>query len=664
MAMRITTKMMQSTSLRNLNANKSLEAKLTNQLATGKKIDRPSDDPVIAIRSLRLNSSLDKIDQYYNKNVTDAKNWLDLTSKSIGLVADLFTNDITQNLIKLKSDYLTPEDRKNVINGLRGAATEVYSIGNTDSGGRTIFTGYRTDLPLTLPSDKTEKNTITEQFTNQDIKTLTYVATGKLKDINEGNFASIGAYQYDVTTNEIYRMRLAYADIDIEKITDENKTLYAHSTTSYGAYVNIGYMTDTNPVKSGTYEGMTPLTTSSFTAYVNVDTTIGYTDKAFIKIMDTSVNPPVPLGPPTTSAEGNLKSPSGNDYFAMGEKSTVTLSDGSTCTVEFTKDGKIQITSNDMDPEESVSIGYTKTTDADGNVVAEMDKKYLTSLQVTGFYPDGSDEAYESVLGSENADKITYIAETGELLLGKNIQERLSKLPKDRELRVTYDKTEWNKDDLDPVHYFYTERAAKDNTNRTLKYNENFLKDPTASGKQIIEYDMGNAQSLRVNTTADELFTHDIGRDIEEVLSLVDQYYLLYDNYDTVKGMIDSEKYVDDDLTMLKQQLEALGKAKTLVHDKLSARIDELEKDFGKEEGSYRSRAIAADSACGARGARLTLIQNRLGVQQTSFEELVSENEDINYEEVAIQIKSLQMMYQAALSSISYVLQTSLLDFI
>ena len=65
MAMRITTKMMQNRSLNNLNTNKTLQEKLTTQLSTMKKITRPSDDPVIAIRSLKLNSTLNKIDQYY-----------------------------------------------------------------------------------------------------------------------------------------------------------------------------------------------------------------------------------------------------------------------------------------------------------------------------------------------------------------------------------------------------------------------------------------------------------------------------------------------------------------------------------------------------------------------------------------------------------------------
>ena len=52
--MRMTNKIMRSNSLYNINQNKILEDKLNTQLATGSKVNRPSDDPVVAIRALRL----------------------------------------------------------------------------------------------------------------------------------------------------------------------------------------------------------------------------------------------------------------------------------------------------------------------------------------------------------------------------------------------------------------------------------------------------------------------------------------------------------------------------------------------------------------------------------------------------------------------------------
>lgn len=58
------------------------------------------------------------------------------------------------------------------------------------------------------------------------------------------------------------------------------------------------------------------------------------------------------------------------------------------------------------------------------------------------------------------------------------------------------------------------------------------------------------------------------------------------------------------------------------------------------------------------------MVENRLSMEQTNFEELVSINEDADYTDLVIQLKSIEMTYNAALSSISYVMQTSLLDFI
>ena len=121
MAMRITTKMMQNTSLRNLNINKYRQEKLTNQLATGKKISRPSDDPVIAIRALKLNASLDKIDQYYEKNAADAESWLKLTDSAISTVNEILSTDVRSNINQACNSYMNADDRKKIIEHLTNA---------------------------------------------------------------------------------------------------------------------------------------------------------------------------------------------------------------------------------------------------------------------------------------------------------------------------------------------------------------------------------------------------------------------------------------------------------------------------------------------------------------------------------------------------------------
>lgn len=637
MAMRITTKMMQNTSLRNLNINKARQEMLTNQMSTGKNITRPSDDPVIAIRALKLNSSLDKIDQYYEKNAADAASWLELTDAAIATVNGILSNDIKANINQICNSYMKVKDREAVILSLTNAVKEIYSTGNADSAGRSLFTGYRTDMPLTMKSDKFEKNVITEQLTNAAIDKKTFVKTGNLKSINEGNFMSKDTTEYKVSTDDIYRIRLAYGEVDIE-VAERDKD---GKPTKYESNIDIGFMSDAK-VQGNSAQ----ISTGSVSAYVSVDVNKVPAEAVF------NVN--------------------GQEYrMVKGETidSTTTLPGGATnslptgVTLSYGEDGTFKIINTNMVPNETASIGSNITKDSSGKSVVTFDEKFKTSLAISNYYPSGSDDnAYLSVVGENNADKITYIADTGELLLGENIKKRLSELPSDTELRVTYEKSNWKENDLDPVHYFYTERTTKSSSgkDKTIKYNENFLVDPSANGKQIIEYDVGNNQSLRVNTTADEVFTHDIGRDMEEVVEMLKEYGSLEESLNTVESMIKSEKYDGDELKRLEEQKAALGEAMTRVGDKINKRCQALIKDGD----NYFERAQLAETDCGSRESRLRLIQNRLSMQQTNFGELVSENEDADYTDLVIQLKSIEMTYNAALSSISYVMQTSLLDFV
>lgn len=648
MAMRITTKMMQSTSLRNLNTNKYRQENLMNQMSTGKKITRPSDDPVIAIRSLKLNSTVDKIDQFYEKNAADADSWLDLTRSALSTVMDVL-KDVRSDILKARSNYNQVKDRDAVIKNLKMAIDEIYSTGNADSAGRSVFTGYRTDMPLSLKTDKKELNTITEQFFNNTIDKINFVYAGDLSTINEGNFKQVSdsVNKDNIFDADIYRKRLAYDNIDIkQKLDADGKPLVP---AEYESNIDIGYMSD-----AWVNGNSANLTTGSISAYTTIDTSI-MPNEAVVKLTDAAtgnvVEVRVPQGKDSDAATSIVDSTGAAATMPAGVK------------IAFDEDGTIKITNDNTVPKETASIGSSVKRNADGEYEVTFDKKFKTSLEIDpkNFYPTGTNDAYKSVISDPNA--ISYIAETGEVLFGDAIAKRLMELPADKELRVTYDKTNWKKNDLDPVHYFYTERAGKtaSGKDKTLVYNENFLADPSKNGKQIIEYDVGNNQTLRVNTTADEAFTHDMGRDMQEVIAMLEEYERYETSKNEIEKMIESGKYKDtDDELLLKRQKEALEEAMTRVGDKISKRCDKL---IANCDG-YSERAQLAETDCGARMSRLAMVENRLSMEQTNFEELVSINEDADYTDLVIQLKSIEMTYNAALSSISYVMQTSLLDFI
>ena len=70
--MRMTNGMMMNTTKLNINNNKVSVDRLNTQMSTQKKITKPSDNPLIAIKSLRLSTTLSQINQYYTNNIKDA----------------------------------------------------------------------------------------------------------------------------------------------------------------------------------------------------------------------------------------------------------------------------------------------------------------------------------------------------------------------------------------------------------------------------------------------------------------------------------------------------------------------------------------------------------------------------------------------------------------
>lgn len=626
MAMRITTKMMQNRSLNNLNTNKTLQEKLTTQLSTMKKITRPSDDPVIAIRSLKLNSTLNKIDQYYEKNSNDAQSWLELTESAIKTTNSIL-EDMSGYITQCAQGSLTAEERAAILQNLANYQSEIYSTGNATSAGRNIFTGYRTDTPLTFLKDKTERYSITEQRDNSFIDTITHTVIGDMANINAGNFntASYSAYtEYQVKSYDVARIRLAYNNLDID--TDATKN---------ADKIKLSYFTDVNTdAAHGTAKGAS-ISTTSYSIFMNQNVV----NNGEMEIT-------------VTGKDGK------ENTYTLGPNGTITLDK-----TEISMDAKGKITITETgNPPQTTTLQTKTETDAAGNKTYTFADRTETSLTITSFSKTASDDAYASVYGDANANKITYVAETGELLLGKNVQNKLAALSINNEIRISYDKSKWKTDDIDPVHYFYAERyidtrAADD----PLVYNEEKLTTPKGNvAKQIIEYDIGSNQTIRVNTTADEIYTHNMGRDVGEVKALLEEYDSLEKAYDTVNSLIKSGKYEGTDLDTLKKQLNALDKARALSKATLQERCEGLQSIFK----GYTNQATLTRTDVGSRESRLKLIQNRLSAQQTNFQELVSDNEDADVTELAIQLKSVELTYEAALSSISYVMKTSLLNFI
>ncbi|MEG0806513.1 MAG: flagellar hook-associated protein 3 [Lachnospiraceae bacterium] len=210
--MRITNSMITEHSKTNINSVKQMVDKYNDQMTSQKKISRPSDDPVVAIRSLRLRGTLNEVNQYYTKNIPDAESWLDVTEGSLGNMKEIL-RDIYKQCVNGSTDTLTAEDRNALVKNLVSLKKQLYEEGNSDCAGRTIFTGHKTDTTLTFQNVTARaKYQITQSFSISSVESKRYYADEIQVPATEAGIQ--GGIKLEDEMKEVQndRIRLAYGE--------------------------------------------------------------------------------------------------------------------------------------------------------------------------------------------------------------------------------------------------------------------------------------------------------------------------------------------------------------------------------------------------------------------------------------------------------------------
>ena len=217
--MRVTNHMVTSSSLRNMQKSMQRVSKLNEQITTGKKISAPSEDPVIAIRALKLRTTCDQLEQYKNKNIKDALSWLDTTQSSIQNVHDRLKS-IYGYCVQGAHDTFSTDDRNKIINELKSLKEGIYSEGGTTYAGRYLFSGYKTETNLIFQNAEAKAGklyNITEEVSPNKIVPKNVV----LNEVNVSDLDNIlngGDYKSPIESTA-YTLQLAYDNLDAEPLT-------------------------------------------------------------------------------------------------------------------------------------------------------------------------------------------------------------------------------------------------------------------------------------------------------------------------------------------------------------------------------------------------------------------------------------------------------------
>ena len=220
--MRVTNSMIMNNARTNINNNKAAVDRTEIAVATGKKIQVPSDDPIIAIRALKLRNNLSELNQYYERNVSDAKSWMKLTEDSLANMRTA-VKSMYDVYMRGANGEMNTEERTALKNELVALREEIMGICNEKNAGRNIFTGYKTSTNFTfMEDDSSASYEITQTFSGKDISDFSYVSgitdfdRLNLTGVNEGDMPQL---------NTIHRLCLGYQglgdiiDIDLGGLT-------------------------------------------------------------------------------------------------------------------------------------------------------------------------------------------------------------------------------------------------------------------------------------------------------------------------------------------------------------------------------------------------------------------------------------------------------------
>lgn len=143
--MRVTQGMIQQNSLRYIGSSYSKLDKLQSQISSGKKISKASDDPVVAMKSLKYNNQLSQVQQYQS-NASQAFTWLENTETNITEGIDILSK-VRELAVQAQSDTNGEAERQAIGVEVKQLKEQLLNIANTQVNGRYIFNGTNSDKP-------------------------------------------------------------------------------------------------------------------------------------------------------------------------------------------------------------------------------------------------------------------------------------------------------------------------------------------------------------------------------------------------------------------------------------------------------------------------------------------------------------------------------------
>ncbi|WP_010175124.1 flagellar hook-associated protein FlgL [Bacillus coahuilensis] len=137
--MRVTQGMLAGNSLSNISNSYNRLGQIQDQLATGKKITKPSDDPVVAMKGMYYRSNLTQIEQY-KRNLSEGYLWLESSESAIEQ-ANQGLQRVRELTVQGQNGTLSDDDKKAISAEIQQIVEDLENTANTKVAGKYLFNG-------------------------------------------------------------------------------------------------------------------------------------------------------------------------------------------------------------------------------------------------------------------------------------------------------------------------------------------------------------------------------------------------------------------------------------------------------------------------------------------------------------------------------------------
>ena len=145
MGTRITTKILFNTAIDNLRRIEIGLAQLQEQLASGQRINRPSDDPIATRRAIGYRSLLRRNDHYLTA-IRDAQIFTNGADSTLGIMTDDLLR-VRELVLRGATGTLNQDQRGHIAIEINEIVNGMFDLANTTSGNRQLFGGSYTLAP-------------------------------------------------------------------------------------------------------------------------------------------------------------------------------------------------------------------------------------------------------------------------------------------------------------------------------------------------------------------------------------------------------------------------------------------------------------------------------------------------------------------------------------